>query len=472
MEDNSLETVYRLYRESVMAGERLNLAEEDLIDVFDFAGDVNDDFVRLQTLIEAAIRFPESDGMRVRKAVFLSTLTDEAVSDYLQTPEARHGGQMWAIFTCRAERPKGDEAERRLRAIAEMDDDFEDDEAIIQFVALAKYLNKEEWLWKNLPYLKKRCSEGKQTLLFEMARMAEGRDGQLKAITLLEALTTDNPFYVDYWSLISELQANCEKYDDAVMSVDYALALAPDDPEMYSMKGYILVKAQRYAEAVPVLKKALEMGAAEYSAKRNLIEALRMVNPGSEYRSMLFQLQAENPGEQPLLLQTLCLVNDEIDGLLEGYYAVNEPDEGVMLQHVNELCAQDKVGAAMSYLQWYKAKFGLSSNSTLMLLELYYADRRFTEAYELICTDISNFDLTGNQLTIICTIAAVLIRGGYFADAKDFCARWLKQLDENEGMLVPFRVITRGVKATIEEYLDFLNTNPEPTSKQIDQLLG
>lgn len=467
---NSLETAYKLYRDSLLAGEKLNLDEDDLVDVFDFAGDMSDDFVRLSVLLEASRRFPENNGLRLRKAIFLASISDGALNDYITTPEAQHQSQLWAILACRAEMPKGHQADLRLRAIAEMDDDFEEDEAVIQFVALAKHLQRESWLWDNIDYLKKRCAGGLQTLLFEMARSAEGREREQQAIKILEELTLDYPFYMDYWSLLAELQSNCDLFDDALMSIDYALALAPDDAELYSMKGYILVKAQRYAEAVNVLEKAIKMGAAEYSAKRNLIEALRFTDKGSEYRSLLLDLQSENPGEQALMLQTICLLDEDIDEVLDRYYDVNEPDTGVLLQHINELCAEDKLSVALSYLEWYKRRFSLSAIPTLMLLELYYSAGLYRKAYDLICNEIRSYELSGNQLSILCTIASVLIRCGCFEDAKEFCERWLENIKNNEETLAPYKVIGRGVSATLREMVDFLSKNPDPSLEQINQI--
>ena len=469
-EINSLETAYKLYRDSLLAGEKLNLDEDDLIDVFDFAGDMSDEFVRLHVILEASHRFPESNGLRLRKAVFLSLLSDEALSDYLNTPEAHKQGQLWAILACRAEMPKGQRADLRLQAIAEMDDDFEEDEAVIQFVALAKHLQRESWLWDNLDYLKKRCAGGLQTLLFEMARLAEGREREQQAIKILEDLTLDHPFYTDYWSLLAELQSNCDLHDDALMSIDYALALAPEDAELYSMKGYILVKAQRYAVAIPVLEKAIKMGASEYSAKRNLIEALRFVDKGSEYRSLLLELQSENPGEQALMLQTICLLGEDIDEVLDRYYDVNGPDTTVLLQHVNELCAENKLPTALRYLEWYKNRFSLPPIPILMLLELYYSAGLYRRAYDLICSELKSFELSGNQLSILCTIASVLIRCGCFEEARDFCERWIDNIDNNVETLAPYKVISRGVSSTLREMVDFLDKNPDPTLEQINQI--
>lgn len=469
-EENSIESAYNLYREAALTGENLNLEKDDIIDIFDYAGDVNDDYVRVQILQEAARRFPADDDFAKRKAVFLLSLSLPALTDFMQSKEVFPDDQFWDIMQCYIDAPSGAEAEKRLMEIVEMDDEFAEDEAIIQFIALAKHLGMVDWVIANLPRIRKSCKDATQTLLFEVARVAETRSQMEEAIKILEELTMENPFYTDYWGLLAELQSNCERYDDALMSLDYAIALSPDDGELYALKGYILVKATRYKEAVKALHTALDKRSTNYSIKRNLIEALRFIDKNEEYHLVLDQLFAAEPGDQALLLQKMSSQNEGYEEMLELYYQYNEPEEAVAIQHVSELCSDGNFAAAQTYLQWYSAKFGLSQAGKLTLLELLYMSKLYDQAYEFICREVSSLEIRPHECGILAIIASTLLRMNFFAEAKKFCDSWIDKVSVPEVKSGSNHLIYRGLLDTLKGISRMLAENPYPSQADVDRV--
>ena len=60
-------------------------SEDDLVDVFDFAGDVGNDYLRAEALMWGARTFPESERLFERRGVFYSdVLSDKDVEEFMQ----------------------------------------------------------------------------------------------------------------------------------------------------------------------------------------------------------------------------------------------------------------------------------------------------------------------------------------------------------------------------------------------------
>lgn len=61
---------------------------DDIVEIFDYAGDMSDEYVRIEALMYAARYFPESKDMEQRRLIFYSGMYPQAASDFLRD----HGG--------------------------------------------------------------------------------------------------------------------------------------------------------------------------------------------------------------------------------------------------------------------------------------------------------------------------------------------------------------------------------------------
>lgn len=473
MEDDEdrLDILYNRFKADLKGSpDSLYYDEQELVDIFDYSGDIRDDHVRLEALLLGNRLFPDSTDLLKRRAIFLGDVGEEPFASFMQTVSAPMNDVMWDILRCKAAMPAGDEAVAALEAMVEVYE-FKEDEETIQFVNLVKQLHQEEWLFSNLSEIRKKFSY-QPTLLYEMARIAE-TDRQIElSIGLLEELTMLDPFNADYWGLLAELQSATEKYDDAISSLDYAKALLPDDHELLSLEGYIRLKQGRLREAVPALERALQLDSECYSARRNLAEAYKLIGADSSAAPLIRQLFEKDPSDATLLSDMLLYYPEETDDTLNRFHSASqECDEPATLQRIGELCLNDHADLGLRYIQWYSENCKLSQTGGFALLELLYVNGMYSEAYDFVMNNCRKLVLETNELPVVSIIASTLLRKRDFESAASFCRVWIERLETLPVTQNAYRLVNRGLLETLREMADMLKNNPQPTDDELKRIV-
>ncbi len=233
-ERNPREEIYQRFIKSLAQPVNQRYFDEDeLVDIFDYAGDLQDDYVQLEVLLCGARLYPESVGLSERRLLFyLDTSEDdtdqrtEAAAKYLaDNPDVSS-----ALFDiARMETNPGDDPEASLEYILHQYDSFGDEETI-RFVDLAIDLGQYKWLVDHLDEISAKVPY-KPTLLYEIAREADSRYDNETLIHAADGLIEAEPFTVGYWIMLFRGQARLDRRDDARTTYDSAKALAADDPE-------------------------------------------------------------------------------------------------------------------------------------------------------------------------------------------------------------------------------------------------
>ena len=213
--------------------------EDDLIEIFDYAGDLNDDYLRMEVLLCAARYYPDSAALKQRRALLYYTFGDDLTSKYLQDNTAQHG-VLWDITRLRNASPRGSEADKALDDILAAYGEFEDEE-VIQFVDVASSLGRTDWLLSRLEALRAHVTY-MPTLLFEIAVMLEIEQRYSEAITLLEELTDLEPYNEQYWFMLAQEYDLNDNVAGALQALDLALAILPDDKAMRFYHARLLAR--------------------------------------------------------------------------------------------------------------------------------------------------------------------------------------------------------------------------------------
>ncbi|MDE6043519.1 MAG: hypothetical protein K2G07_08270, partial [Muribaculaceae bacterium] len=140
--------------------------EDELVDLFDYAGDLADDYLRMEVLMCGARLYPDSEMLKERRAIFYSTFSPDATAKYLED-NAQETSTIWEILRLKSRAPQGDDAEKAMEYLLGGVDKL-DDEEVIQLVELASQLGIYQWLVKNDRLLREK-SEYAPILLYEMA---------------------------------------------------------------------------------------------------------------------------------------------------------------------------------------------------------------------------------------------------------------------------------------------------------------
>lgn len=202
--------------------------EEELVDLFDYAGDLNDDYLRMEVLLSGARLYPDSEPLRLRRAIFYSYFEGDAEQKFFQDNDGE--GLLWEILKLRHADLNSASAEEQFRTVLDKYETF-DDEEIIQFVQAAVNQNLYDWLRDNIEVLRQH-TEYSQTLYFELAVMAEERDDYETAVKMLEQLTEIEPENPSHWFMLARDLVRLDRPEEALNAVEFALTLSPENRDI------------------------------------------------------------------------------------------------------------------------------------------------------------------------------------------------------------------------------------------------
>ena len=253
MEDNNDDTRQGLYNEFeseiVKAGNpEAYFDENDLIEIFDYASDMDNYIVKMEVLLYGARHYPASEALATRRAWFYSSFGEmEAAADV--NSRVSNGGFLNRLLSLRAEGAT-DSPDTRARLDGIVDDTKEfGDEDVIQLVDFCAENDMLDWVEKKRNRIEEKCSYT-PTLIYEYADRAEEINDLPTAHRLFEELTMMEPFTVDFWVRLANVQLLEGLYDDALGSADYALAIDSNYIEAMRLKGRALYRLDQPREKV------------------------------------------------------------------------------------------------------------------------------------------------------------------------------------------------------------------------------
>ncbi len=83
-ETNPRDELCRRFRSDLAQPESQRFySEDDLIDIFDYAGDIADDYLRMEALLLGSRLYPDSLELRERRAIFYLYLDQNAFKSFL-----------------------------------------------------------------------------------------------------------------------------------------------------------------------------------------------------------------------------------------------------------------------------------------------------------------------------------------------------------------------------------------------------
>lgn len=233
------ERLYTTFKENLINGNPQNeFDEDDLIDIYDYACDMDDEYVQFEVILLAARFFPESNELIQRRAYFL--YDNLSMIDGVESMVKKHKNEnaLWDILELLVKNQDTDASINDLDAIINKYDDF-DDETIIQLVDTAVDLGLYEWLLVNKNLIKSKC-QFPSTFLYEFSREAALRDDFHTRLALIEELTVIDPFNEMYWHMLAQTYTMLGNQEEAFQAIEYALAIDPASVESRITKAQLL----------------------------------------------------------------------------------------------------------------------------------------------------------------------------------------------------------------------------------------
>ena len=416
--------------------------EDELIEIFDYAGDLNDDYLRMEVLLCGARYYPDSVALKQRRALLYYTFGDDLTSKYLQDNAESHG-VIWDITRLRNANLMGADAVKALDDILANYSEF-DDEEVIQLVDLASSLGRNDWLLSRLDALRAHVSY-LPTLLYEIAVMLEMEQRYGEAITLLEELTNLEPYNEQYWFMLAQEYDLDDNIPGALQALDLALAILPGDKAMRFYHARLLARNEDESGRSEAIK-SLEQLAESYPDDIDICRFLAAlyIETATEENETEARLAAAktlrkcfslNKGNRKLASDLMAIDAESSDKLIAEVDKVDAPtDINGWIAWAAELEALGAYDKAIDILNYCQNKLGYRHPSLNEALIIDYFQR---QDFAAVCHTFQSPTVGASEATpdtaalVFVAYAISLAKIGRIKEAAEFSKMILKLVVED-----------------------------------------
>lgn len=356
--------------------------ENDLIEIFDYASDMDNYIVKMEVLLYGARHYPSSEALATRRAWFYSSFGEmEAAADV--NNRVSNGGFLNRLLTLRAESATDSQQTRsRLEEMIDASTEL-GDEDVIQLVDFCAENSMLDWVEANRKRIEAKCSYT-PTFIYEYADRAEDICDFPTAQRLFEELTMMEPFTIDFWVRLAGVQLAEGDYEEALASAEYALAVDAGCIDAMRLKGRAMYRrdvpkeeVSRVFGAILDLPEANDGDASAYAA--TLIELGR----NDEAARLLEKTLEKYPMSQmPIDL----LMNIDFTRATPHILRVAEQasfTRETVIAWAKEHIANGRSDIAALIVGLFRDKF-VSSPDLGFLTELWYVNQMYRETVDIV----------------------------------------------------------------------------------------
>lgn len=394
--DNSRRELYERFLADLRKDRRVMFYDlDDLVELYDYANDVQDKYVAMEVLFCGERLYPESIDLAERRALFYFGYDEDAAMHAVEAlpPSSMIG----ALLSLRLKRAIPEIAVPALERLLSEKSEFTDEE-IIQLADTAEELGLYSWLVENKDKI---CAhtDYPQTFLYELTQIAMEQEPET-ALKLLEELTMLEPFAADFWLTMAQIYVFLSNPEKALQALDYALAIEPENIRGLMLKAQCFNDMQYPLDQVePVLRQVMAISPGVTAAPLAL--ALLYANDGrvQEARSILLDLFT-SVGPEPQLLDVVLTVTDgDIEpSFIEAFLSADMRDYADnYLEMAKRHAADGRHSAAAALALAVDKAYGLVSARDFLIEELYHA-RRYSDVIERVESAVPDpLDLSGTS---------------------------------------------------------------------------
>lgn len=460
--------------------------EDDLIEIFDYAGDINDDYLRMEALMVGARFFPNSHELLERRGIFYSQYSDYTRAQFLNHRPAEES-MILDLLDLRNDLYDAPEEVKvaRFDTLVASFNNYSDEE-VIQLVETVQELKMLPWLKANMDMLRSKA-EYVNGLLFESAAAAESLRDFRFAASLLEELTEAEPFNPFFWLMLSKQYAELEKLDKALEAIDYSIAIKADSAQAMLLKARYLYSAEEDLHIVEnYAMKAIELSNGATEPVRflamayhndllddkacNLLQEV-LDNPNLGLGGSLTDIGADPVGnkEFELIPDLIAYGAPNADKLLDRFYAANDDNNVLMWSSwASQLAMQGHEQLAKQVSECYERNSGATLPSIYNVEQSFYA-KRYDETLEKLADYLKEIGAVEEDLPEVMAMHILsLVRKGDHNMAMNLCNLFEAHLDVGKYGSVSSRLAFIGLKKIFADLRQFLASGGNP--KKFDPL--
>lgn len=233
--DNYISDLYKEFISAIESDSSPRFELDEILDIYDYATDIFDEYGRINALIMGLRLYPDSDELRERLAFSIYDDGDR-VGAFREIERVRSKSFAGKMLELLVQPMSTDEFECRLdKLIAETESGTLDDESVIRLMDIIEPRGLQTWLVDRYDVLKG-IAEYPDTVMNEAAEIAAQSGLDDFRLKVLDEFTTEYPLNEMAWGqLASYYLENLRDTAQAENALSYALAISPDNRNLRIM---------------------------------------------------------------------------------------------------------------------------------------------------------------------------------------------------------------------------------------------
>lgn len=426
------ESIERFIKELRKPFDQQMFSEDELVYVYDLAGDANNKYLQREALFLGARLYPRSIRLLERRALAYYDEDYDAFRSFMDDhPELSSNlfDILRLALICDAQGVDACEeaADRLLKEIK-----FDDDEEAIRFIDVAVDNSLMDWLITNYETFKAKAAY-LPTVLYEYGLKGTQHDELIEVgIKALEQLTEEEAFVNQYWNLLAVSYIYVGKFDDALKAVEYALAIEPDNEQSLRIRFILVQPGGNQEEIREAGKKLIALGDLD-----NQTAAHILVNEDTTegIREILDLFQTHNTELSTFFLKS-AIVSEypDIAKLLEIQNNLMSLEDWFDLVDYADRIGHNNV--VLTLFETFEKLIGSPLPHNLFEMLTAFENRDYRTAITVYAsqTPESSLALPKNLITGFSTYVVSLLRLGDFEAAKHHVTEMLKLIEEDPDM--------------------------------------
>lgn len=445
-------------------------SEEELLSVFDVAGDNYDDYIRAEVLMLGMRLYPESEELLARRAIYYRDTDQASFENFLKDNASMAHAELLDIMQLSALNLDKEQARREVeRFIAERR--LDEDEEVIQFVQALHSLGLDSWLVENLDMVKSKVSY-LPTLLYEIAILSdESKEFAAIAIDVLEELTEIEPYSPEYWILLSLVYSRDDRNDEAVNAVEYALAIDPENVEALKAKLRSLASKPDDPQIDVLLDRigSLDPEDADFAYIR--LARAEELNDHDKILSLLSGFSPSVCASRPVFIKAIEYGYEDMEKMASDLYDAGVTDENDWNELVEFAFENDNITALTALLKVYEKKSGKALDHSFIDFRMLYRMGKYDVALALFTDNEASGSIRNPENLMLCYSMYVmaLLRTGHEAEARSACETMISMI-EKEPMLPGSALEKYGMNAFLADVLKRIDRSSKTDWNKYDPL--
>lgn len=451
-DDNSRDELQKRFREDLSRplAERY-YSEEELLSVFDVAGDNYDDYIRAEVLMLGMRLYPESEELLARRAIFYRDTDQASFQNFLKDIATSPHTELLDIMQLSNLNLDKDRALHEVEEFISTHR-LDEDEEVIQFVQAVHGLGLDKWLVDNLDRVKSKVSY-LPTLLYEIAILSdESEEFSSIAISVLEELTEIEPYSPEYWILLSLVYSRENRNDDAENAVEYALAIEPDNVEALKAKLRSMATKPDDPQVDKLLDRIGELDPEDADFAYIRLARAEELGDRDKILCLLSGFSSAVCASRPIFVKAIEYGYEDMEKMASGLYDAGVRDENDWNELVEFAFENDNIGALTALLKVYEKKAGKALDHSFIDFRMLYQMGKYDVALALFTDSDTGGSIRDPDNLMLCYYMYVmsLLRTEHVSEAESACDTMLSMI-ENEPMLPGSKMEKFGLKTFLED---------------------